>query len=64
MISEYDAGWLVDPMDDGAVAATLDEVIGDPEAVRRKTENARALASEVLDPAEAVRPLVKILEEL
>jgi len=64
MISEYDAGWLVDPMDDGAVAATLDEVIGDPEAVRRKTDNARALASEVLDPAEAVRPLVKILEEL
>ena len=64
MISEYDAGWLVDPLDDGAVAATLDEVIGDPEAVRRKTENARALASEVLDPAEAVRPLVKILEEL
>ena len=64
MISEYDAGWLVDPLDDGAVGAALDEVMGDPEAVRRKRENARALASEVLDPAEAVKPLVEILGEL
>ncbi len=64
MISEYDAGWLVDPLDDEAVGAALDEVMGDPGAVRRKRENARALASEVLDPAEAVKPLVKILEEL
>jgi hypothetical protein len=64
MISEYDAGWLVDPLDDGAVGAALDEVMGDPEAVRRKKENARALALEVLDPAEAVKPLVEILGEL
>ncbi len=64
MISEYDAGWLVDPLDDRAVGAALDEVMGDPEAVRRKRENARALALEVLDPAEAVKPLVKILGEL
>ena len=64
MISEYDAGWLVDPLDEGAVGAALDEVIGDPEAVRRKRENARALALEVLDPAEAVKPLVEILGEL
>ena len=64
MISEYDAGWLVNPLDDGAVGAALDEVMGDPEAVRRKRENARALALEVLDPAEAVKPLVGILGEL
>jgi glycosyltransferase involved in cell wall biosynthesis len=64
MISEYDAGWLVDPLDDGAVGAALDEVMGDPETVRRKRENARALALEVLDPAEAVKPLVEILGEL
>jgi hypothetical protein len=54
----------VDPLDDGAVGAALDEVMGDPEAVRRKKENARALALEVLDPAEAVKPLVEILGEL
>jgi glycosyltransferase involved in cell wall biosynthesis len=64
MISEYDAGWLVDPRDDEAVGAALDEAIGDPGAVRLKRENARALASEVLDPAEAVKPLLKILEAL
>jgi hypothetical protein len=64
MISEYDAGWLVDPLDDGAVGSALDEVMGDPETVRRKRENARALALEVLDPAEAVKPLVEIMGEL
>lgn len=64
MISDYDAGWLVDPTDAGAVGAVLDEVMEDPDAVRRKRENARALARELLDPVEAVKPLVKILEEL
>jgi hypothetical protein len=42
----------------------LDEIIEDPGAVRRKTKNARTLASAILDPAEAVKPLVKILETL
>lgn len=64
MISEYDAGWLVDPRDGEAIGAALDEVIEDPGVVRRKKENARTLARAVLDPAEAVKPLVRILEGL
>ena len=42
----------------------LDEIIEDRGAVRRKTKNARTLATDILDPAEAVKPLVKILETL
>ena len=64
MIAEYDAGWLVDPLDSRTLAVVLDEIIEDPGAVRRKTKNARTLASAILDPAEAVKPLVKILETL
>jgi hypothetical protein len=62
MIAEYDAGWLVDPLDTRTLGFVLDEIIEDPGTVRRKTKNARTLASAVLDPAEAVKPLVKILE--
>ena len=64
MIAEYDAGWLVDPLDSRTLGAVLDEIIEDPGTVRRKTKNARTLASNLLDPAEAVKPLVKILETL
>jgi hypothetical protein len=33
-----------------------------PDVLRRKTKNARTLAREVIDPVEAVRPLVRIME--
>lgn len=62
MISEYDAGWLVDPQDPDEVARVLDEIIDSPDLLRRKTENARTLARAVIDPAVAVKPLVRILE--
>jgi hypothetical protein len=64
MIAEYDAGWLVDPLDSRALGVVLDEIIEDRGAVRRKTKNARTLATDILDPAEAVKPLVKVLETL
>ena len=62
MISAYDAGWLVDPQDTREVARILDETIQDPDLLRRKKENARTLARAVIDPAVAVKPLVRILE--
>lgn len=62
MISEYDAGWLVDPRDTGALENVLDEIIKSPDVLRRKTKNAGTLARAVIDPAEAVRPLVRIME--
>jgi hypothetical protein len=64
MIAKYDAGWLVDPLDAGALEAVLGEIVEDPGAVRRKTKNARTLASAVIDPARAVKPLLRIIESL
>jgi glycosyltransferase involved in cell wall biosynthesis len=61
MIAEYDAGWLVDPDDAGAFEKIIARVLDDPGEVRRKKENARVLAAELLDPAVAVRPLLKIM---
>ena len=62
MIAEYDAGWLVDPEDPAAMEAVIREITEDPDAVHRKKKNARALASAVVDPAVAVKPLVRIME--
>jgi glycosyltransferase involved in cell wall biosynthesis len=62
MIAEYDAGWLVDPPDTAALEKVIDGILDDPEVVRRKRENAWALASEVLNPAVAVKPLLRIME--
>jgi hypothetical protein len=62
MIAEYDAGWLIDPPDTKTLEDVISGIIDDPDLVRRKKENARALASEVLDPAVAVKPLLRIME--
>jgi hypothetical protein len=62
MIAEYDAGWLIDPPDTKALEDVISSILDDPDLVRRKKENARALASEVLDPAVAVKPLLRIME--
>ena len=62
MIAEYDAGWLIDPPDTKALEDVISGILDDPDLVRRKKENARVLASEVLDPAVAVKPLLRIME--
>ena len=62
MIAEYDAGWLIDPPDTKVLEDVISGILDDPDLVRRKKENARALASEVLDPAVAVKPLLRIME--
>lgn len=62
MIAEYDAGWLVDPEDQPALEAVIEEIVGDPDALRRKKENARKLAAAVIEPKVAVEPLVRMME--
>lgn len=62
MIGEYDAGWLVDPNDTGALEGIIQNLLEDPGLLRRKKKNARALASEVFEPAVAVKPLLRIME--
>jgi hypothetical protein len=62
MISAYDAGWIVDPQDTASLEKVMDAILDDPALVRKKKQNARTLASEVLDPAVAVKPLLRIME--
>jgi len=62
MIAEYDAGWLVDPSDTAALEKVISAALDNLEMVRRKQENARTLASEVLNPPVAVKPLMRIME--
>ncbi len=61
MIEEYDAGWLVDPEDSATVEGLVRSILDDPQTVKKKRENARRLAVELLDPKVAVRPLIEIL---
>jgi glycosyltransferase involved in cell wall biosynthesis len=61
MIAEYDAGWLVDPADTEALEAVISGIVDDPEGLAEKKQNARALASAEIDPAVAVKPLLRIL---
>ena len=62
MIAEYDAGWLVDPEDKTALEAVISGIIDDPDGLRRKKENARKLASAIIEPEVAVKPLVRMME--
>jgi len=57
-IRDYDAGWVVAPNDEKAVAAALDEIFGDPQAARRKGENAQRLAREQYTWEQAIKPLL------
>lgn len=62
LIREYDAGWLVDPDDPEAIAELLRGIVEEPELIRSRRKGARRLASEVLDPEVAVRPLLDIID--
>ncbi len=61
-ISDYDAGWLVDPQDSQALEKVIGGILEDPDVVRRKKHNARKLAADIIDPKVAVGPLVRIIE--
>ncbi len=62
MISNYDAGWLVDPQDTESIERIIETILEQPDLLREKQRNARKLAAAVLDPKVAVMPLVRILE--
>ncbi|MGI9048156.1 MAG: glycosyltransferase [Rubrobacteraceae bacterium] len=62
MIEEYDAGWIVDPRAREAIEEIFAELIEDRGGILRKTKNARTLASAVIDPAVAVKPLLRTME--
>ena len=61
-ISAYDAGWLVDPQDSRALEKAIGGILEDPDIVRKKKQNARKLAADIIAPEVAVKPLVRTIE--
>ncbi len=64
LIDHYEAGWLVDPADPGALRRVLDEVLDDRQLLAARTANAQRLATEVFEPASAVKPLVGLVDQV
>ena len=60
-IREYDAGWTVDPESDEQLAAALEEIFCEPEAVRRKSQNAQRLVRERFTWDRTIEPLLDFL---
>jgi glycosyltransferase involved in cell wall biosynthesis len=60
-IREFDAGWVVDPQDEAALNAALDEIFAHPEIVAGKSANAQRLARERLSWDRAAAPLARFV---
>jgi glycosyltransferase involved in cell wall biosynthesis len=60
-VEAYDAGWLID--EPASLDSLLEDILAAPEAWQRKSENARRLVAEVLNPQVTVRPLLDWLEQ-
>jgi len=66
LIGRYEAGWLIETAegsDAGALERIIEEIVSDPDAVRRKSDNARRLVVERLTWERTVGPLDKFLRQ-
>lgn len=48
LVRKYDAGWLVDPSEEGAVRRITSDILNNPDIMREKTANAQKLVAENL----------------
>ena len=56
-IRDYDAGWTVNPEDREAIAAVVDEIIGHPDVLTRKSANAQKLVRDYFTWDKTIEPL-------
>ncbi len=56
-ICEYDAGWIVDPLDARAIRTVIESILDDPAMVARKSANAQRLVRERLTWDRTIEPL-------
>ena len=61
-IQAYDAGWLIDPQDTGALEKIIGNILENSDVVWEKKQNARKLAADIIDPEVAVKPLARMIE--
>ena len=62
LISQYEAGWLVDPSDANALIKVIDDIYANPSAVAIRSKNAQRLARELFSWDRAVEPLLKLIQ--
>jgi glycosyltransferase involved in cell wall biosynthesis len=56
-IRTYEAGWIVDPKDQGAIRAAIEEILTHPELVETRSRNAQRLVREQLTWDQTISPL-------
>ena len=61
-IKEYDAGWCVNPDDEGQVKKAIIEALNEPELVLAKSRNAQRLIKECFTWDKTIKPLVEFLD--
>lgn len=61
-ITEYDAGWCVDPTSVTQIQSALDEIFGSPELVVQKSKNAQALVRDRFTWDKTIEPLLEFLK--
>lgn len=62
-IRRYDAGWIVDPEDEGALRRTVRDILANPQEIRRKGQNAQRLAGEALNWVKTVEPIERFIQD-
>lgn len=61
-ISEYDAGWAIDPNNGGSLSEVVEEIYTQPERVRIKSQNAQRLVQDRFSWNKTIEPLVLFIE--
>lgn len=62
LITEYDAGWCVDPSKPEELRAVISEINENPSIIKIKSENAVRLSKEVFDRKSSARKILQLLE--
>ncbi len=61
-VRRFDAGWVVDPYDEKAIADAVREALTDTEVAQHKSNNAKKLSDELFDHKKAVKSLALWLQ--
>lgn len=62
-ISEYDAGWTINPESQDDINQVIDEIYSDPQIVQRKSINARKLVEDRFSWDKTILPLVEFIKK-
>ena len=62
-ISEYQAGWTIDPTSSSEIENAIEQIFADPKEIKRRGENAQRLVRERFTWDQTIKPLIDFLRE-